>query len=182
MEKKEVLREAMVVFFKSPVFWLISKSLQVDTVFNVIRMKSKNKFVKKSWRCSHQIMSKFANGTFSWISRLRLWQNQKLKLKPKCWIFFPRTNSGGQLESKGWQVEQKRKAQMLLSSHFSGGFLAWRCCHSTSNVITCLFLPILLHNRAVVVVFSRACHRQYRAKQQSPESKSCWEKAGEKQK
>ena len=63
MEKKEVLREAMVVFFKSPVFRLISKSLQVDTVFNVIRMKSKNKFVKKN-----QIMlllSEFANGTFS---------------------------------------------------------------------------------------------------------------------
>ena len=54
--------ESQIFCFKAAVFSNHFRS----TVFNVIRMKSKNKFVKKR-RAAHQIMllSKFANGTFS---------------------------------------------------------------------------------------------------------------------
>ena len=47
----------------------------------------------------------------------------EIETQTKVLNIFSRPNSGGQLESKGRQVEQKRKAQMPLSSHFSGGFL-----------------------------------------------------------
>ena len=58
--------ESQIFCFKAALLPIAFSNHFRSTVFNVIRMKSKNKFVTKR-RAAHQIMllSKFANGTFS---------------------------------------------------------------------------------------------------------------------
>ena len=117
MEKKEVLREAMVVFFKSPVFRLISKSLQVDTVFNVIRMKSKNKFVKKRGAggvliklCLNLLMGHSHEFLGTGCDRTRNWgrnSNQSVE------YFFPGRTAENNLNQKAGKSNKNVKRRCL---------------------------------------------------------------------
>ena len=174
-----------------------------STVFNVIRMKSKNKFVKKR-RAAHQIMllSKFANGTFSWISPGCLTEAEiGAETQTKVLnIFCTGGKSGEQLEQRllAGKIGQTGKMLSCLFYEWVLGLLFVCDFVSTKGVVDLRWrLPMwwlnwfkilsfsqvllvlrLLHPVAVVVIFSPACHLQYR--QQWPKSKSCWVLSSEK--
>ena len=94
-----------------------------STVFNVIRMKSKNKFVKKN-QIMLLLLSKFANGTFSWISLLGLTETEiGAETQTKCWIFFW-GGGGAKISPQGGYSAQN--TELGLTVTFCGYSGPWR--------------------------------------------------------